>query len=87
MRQSINGTSDPRKVIPKVEEPKKTIKFRNGYVGNTDRMFVIYALHSCRNSLRKREQISKEIGLSNQEIAMDSIYLAFYLSAGGIFAG
>jgi len=47
-------------------------------------VFVIHTLHACRISLRKREQILKKFGFSDQEIAMNFIYLLFYLYSSGL---
>ena len=87
MLRSINDTSETTRVIPKVKELKETIKFFDGCIWNTDRMFIVYTLHACRISLRKREQVFKEFRFSDQEIAMDFIYLLFYLYSSGLLVG
>ena len=61
------------RAIPKVEKPKEIIKFFDGRFGDTYWMFIVYALHTCGISLRKREQVFKKFRFSDQEIAMDFI--------------
>ena len=50
-------------------------------------MFIVYTLHARRFSLRKREQVFKKLRFSDQEIAMDFIYLLFYLYSSGLIVG
>jgi hypothetical protein len=70
---SINAISNTTPVIPKVEELKEIIKFFDGRVRDTYWMFIVYTLHTCRISLRKREQVLKKFRFSDQEIAMNFI--------------
>jgi hypothetical protein len=85
--RSINDTSETTPVIPKVKESKEIVKFFNGCIGNTDRMFVVSTLHGFGISLREREQVFKKFGFADQEIAMDFIYLFFYLYSSGLLVG
>jgi len=50
-------------------------------------VFVIHTLYAFRISLREREQILKKFGFPDQEIAMDFIYLLFYLYTSGFSVG
>lgn len=89
MSQSINGTSDttPVRVIPKIEELKEILKFFGGRIRDTDGIAIIYTLHTCRVSLRKRKQILKKFGFPDQKMAMNFIYLLFHLYSSEFLLG
>ena len=84
---SISDTSETNPVVPEVKESKEIIKFCNGCIGNMDRVFIVHTLHTFGVSLREREQVFKKFGFSDQEIAMDFIYLSFHLYSSCLLVG